>query len=195
MVGAPTFAACVLALLIAASCGPLLGRVATQWFSGRGVSNLLTEIRGAFLPFFVAAIVFDRTTWDSWVVVGCVVGLNQAIAVGRWVARRSGEWSPTLLGGIALGRSRAALLSAQATARGAVVGTLALTLYQVILLEAVLTAFDVPGVSANGSIGSAIFSGSRTEAVLFVTLGAGVMLASEALASWLLQRRSSPSSR
>ncbi len=195
MTGASTLASCVLAVLIAVTFGPLLGRVATQWFSGRGLSNLLTEIRGAFLPFFVAALLFDKTTWDSWVVVGSVVGLNQAIAVGRWVARRSGEWSPSLLGGIALGRSRAALLSARATARGAVVGTLSLTLFQVILLEAVLTALDVPGVNASGSVGAAIFSGSPSQAWLFVILGAGAILATEALASWLLQRRSGPPAR
>lgn len=193
--GLPTLAASGLALAIASLFGPLLGRLATQWFSGRGVSNLLTGIRGAILPVFAAAILSEKTTWDSWIVIGTVVGFSQAIAVGRWTARRSGEWSPSLLGGIALGRSRAALLSAQATARGAVVGTLALTLLQVILLESLLSALNVPGVAPRGSIGAAIFSGSPTETVLFLAVGAGLIQSTELATRWLFQRRSSSMSR
>jgi hypothetical protein len=192
--GFATLASSVLALMIAAFFGPLLGRLATQWFTGRGFSNLLTEIRGAFLPFLLAAIVAEKTTWDIWVVVGTVVGFSQAIAVGRWTARRSGAWSPSLLGGIALGRSRAALLSAQATARGAVVGTLSLTLFQVVLLEALLSALEVPGVNPRGSIGAALLAGNVTDVAFSIAIGAGTVLATEALASWLFQRRADTTS-
>lgn len=195
MTGLSTLASSALALGIASLFGPLLGRLATQWFSGRGLSNLLTEVRGSFLPFLLAAIVAEKTTWDIWVVVGTVVGFTQAIAVGRWIARGNGKWSPSLLGGIALGRSRAALLSAQATASGAVVGTLALTVLQVVLVEALLAALDVALVSPRGSVGAAIFSGSRTEIVFFVALGACAILGTEALTSWLFQRRAGPKAR
>lgn len=191
----PTLTATGLALIIAALIGPLLGRIATQWFSGRGLTNLLTEVRGAFMPVLLCAILAQWTTWDGWVVIGTVVGFTQAITVARWIARRSGEWSPELIGGIALGRSRAALISAQATARGAVVGTLAVTLFQVVLLEALLCALDVPGVGSRGSIGAAIFAGSRTESVFLVGAGTLVILGSEILVSWLFQQRLQLASR
>lgn len=195
MVLLPTVASTLLALLIAATFGPLLGRLATQWFSGRGLTNLLTEVRGAFLPALLGAIVAERTTWDDWVVIGTVVGSTQAIAVARWIARRNGEWSPELIGGIALGRSRAALVSAQATARGAVVGTLAVTVFQVVLLEALLCALDVAGKGPRASIGAAIFSGNRADAVLLVATGTFVILGSEIATSLLFQRRLKLASR
>lgn len=195
MTGASTLASCALALAIASLFGPLLGRLATQWFSGRGLSNLLTEVRGSFLPFLLAAILSEKTTWNIWVVIGMVVGFTQAIAVGRWIARGDGRRSRSLLGGIALGRSQAALLSAQATASGAVVGTLALTILQVVLVEALLSALDVALVSPGGSVGAAIFAGSRTEIVFFVVLGASAILGTEALTSWLFQRRAGHKAR
>lgn len=195
MVLLPTLASTLLALVLAAAFGPLLGRLATQWFSGRGLTNLLTEVRGAFLPVLMGAILKERTNWDTWVVVGAAVGFTQAIAVARWIARRNGEWSPELIGGIALGRSRAALLSAQATARGAVVGTLAVTLFQIVLLEALLSLLEGPGRVPERSIGAAIFLGNRGDALLLVVAGTLVILGSEIATSLLFQRRLKLASR
>lgn len=178
-----------LALLVAVSVGTLLGRVATQWPAGRALANLLMEIRGAFLPFLVVPVIAETSGVAAWVVIGCTVGATQAISVSRWIARRTGEWSPSLLGGIALGRSRAALVTEQATARGAVIGTLAVTVTQVVLLEALMTALALKSVRVEGSAGALLYSGAKTKLLLIIVLGTGAIVATELAASWLLQRR------
>jgi len=183
-----TLASIATATAVAGLFGPLLGRIATQWFSGRGLSNLLIEIRGAFLPFVVSPIVAQLTGWESWLVVGVVVGFMQGISVARWIARRTGEWSPSLIGGIALGRSRAALLSARATARGAVISTLATTTTQVILLEALLRALSLPGLDLEGSVGATLQQGAGFSGLFLVILGTLCVIGTEAMSSWLLQR-------
>lgn len=178
-----------LALLLAVSLGTVLGRVATQWPAGRALANLLMEIRGTFLPFLVVPVVAEASGLPTWVVIGGTVGTTQAISVSRWIARRTGEWSPSLLGGIALGRSRSALVAEQATARGAVIGTLAVTVTQVVLLEALMAALNLRSVRVDGSLGHLLYSGARAELLLVLALGAGAMVATELAASWLLQRR------
>lgn len=177
------------ALVLALSLGVLFGRLATEWMTGRGLTNLFMEIRGAFLPFLLAPVVAETTGLAAWLVVGLIVGLMQAISVSRWIARRSGEWSPALLGGVALGRSRASLLASRAMARGAVVGTLAVTTVQVILLEAILAALELPQVSSRDSIGGRLYYGAGGEILLVLTVGTGMIVLTEVVAGWLLQRR------
>jgi|GEM_PF-1919698 len=189
MSGGETLASIAVALVGAFLLGPLLGRVATQWFAGRALSNLLTEMRGAFLPFLLAPVLLQFTAWPTWLIIGCIVATTQAISVGRWAARRSGEWSPSLIGGIALGRSRSALLSARAMARGAVVGTLATTTIQVILLEAVLAALELDGLDPGASIGASLHRGAGASTLFLVLLGGLLIVGSELLASSVFQRR------
>ena len=74
------FVAVVVATGIAALLGPLLGRLATQWFSGMGFSNRLTEVRGAFLPFILCPLLGETTDLSAWLVIGIVVGFMQAVA-------------------------------------------------------------------------------------------------------------------
>ncbi len=178
-----------LALALGLLIGPLLGRLATQWFSGRGLSNLLIEVRGAFLPFLLAPILAEATHWKSWVVVGIVVGFMQGISIARWIARRTGEWSPSLMAAIALGRSRASILSSRAMARGAVIGTLATTTLQVVLLEAILSALNLPEIVPHGSVGRSLQSGTDSSFFIVLALGSLAILTTEAVSSFFLQRR------
>lgn len=189
MLGLTSLASILVAASIAALLGALLGRLATQWFSGMGFSNRLTEVRGAFLPFILCPLLSETTEFSAWLVIGIVVGFMQAVAVGRWIARRTGEWSPAILGGVALGISRAALISARATARGAVISTLALTAMHVILLEALLAALALPGLNVDGSIGALLLGGGGAETLFPLALGTGAVVATELGSSWLFQRR------
>ncbi len=183
-----TLKSLLLAVSLAALLGPLLGRLATQWFSGRGLSNLLTELRGALLPFVGVLLLVQETTFPPWVAIGLVVGVSQAIAVGRWMARRSGEWAPALLGGIALGRSYAALLSARAQARGAVVGTLGTTVVHLILLEAILAAL-FPTREFGTSLGASLMLHPDENAVLSLFVCGLCVLLTETVGSFVLQGR------
>jgi hypothetical protein len=184
-----SFASIGLALLLALLLGPILGRLATQWLSGSGLSNLLVEVRGAFVPFVVAPLLFILTGWTPWLVIGTVVGLMQGIAVARWIVRRSGEWAPEMQGGIALGRSKAALASKRATARGAVVGTLASVAVHVIFLEAILSALSFPGIDVTDTLGASLQQGSAAAVLLFILAGTVCVIVSEGATAWLLQRR------
>jgi hypothetical protein len=189
LIGITTLGSIGLALVLAAGLGVLLGRVATQWVTGRALTNLLMDIRGAFLPFLLAPVVAETWALPPWMVVGLIIGFMQAISVSRWIARRSGEWSPALLGGIALGRSRAALVARGATARGAVVGTLAATTMRVIGLEASLAAVGLPGISPRGSIGARLYFGTGAELLLVLAVCTGAIVLTELGSSWLFQTR------
>lgn len=189
MIGVTTLLSIGLALGLSCGIGILLGRVATQWVTGRALTNLLMDIRGAFLPFLLAPVIAQTWNLSPWLVVGLVVGFTQAISVSRWIARRSGEWSPALLGGIALGRSRAALVARSAAARGAVVGTLAVTTTQVIVLEAILAAVGLPSISPHGSIGARLYFGTGAELLLVLAVCTGAIVLTELGCSWLLQRK------
>src|SRR5690606_12070944 len=80
--GISTLSSLSLALFIAGAFGPLLGRISSEGLSGRGFSNLLTDSRGAFLPFFVAPLLIEITPFPPWTVIGIVIGVTQAIAIG-----------------------------------------------------------------------------------------------------------------
>lgn len=189
MTGGSTLLSLTVAFAIALSVGPLLGRLSGERLPGRGFSNLLTEGRGAFLTYFIAPALIEATRLPSWIAIGVVIGITQAISVSRWVARREGQWSRTLLAGIALGRSLATLLSARARARGAVISTLALTLIHVISLEMLLTALDTPGLTRSRMIGTAIVQGSIADILPVIALGVACILAAEITSSWLFQHR------
>lgn len=186
-----TLASTLLALFVAVVLGLLLGRAATQWFSGRGLSNLLVEMRGAFLPFLAAPLLSEHTGLSTWVVVGIVVGLMQGVAVARWVARRNDDWAPGLRGEIALGRSRAALASALGTKRGAVTATLATTGPQVILVEYLLSALGMPTLDVSGSLGGALQRGAPFSFLVFLIVGALLLICTEALIAWAFLERGS----
>ncbi len=188
-----TMSSILVALGIALFIGPLLGRFAAQWLTGQGLTSLLLEIRGAFLPFLLAPLVQHLFSLSPWAVVGVVVGLNQAISVARWITKRSGELSSAMLGQVALGRSNAALLSSTSAGRGAVVGTLAVTAVQVILLEALLTGLALPQLDLSRSVGGLLFQGAGASTLLLLVLGGGGIFVSEIAISWLLQRRGAPS--
>lgn len=188
-----TLASILFATLLALALGPLLGRVAAQWFTGRGLANLMTETRGALLPFLLAPLISETLGWSSWAVVGLVIGLNQTISVARWITKNPGEWSSSMVGAMALGRSRAALVSANSTARGAVVATIATTSVQVLLLEAVLAGLNYPGLSLTSTIGGHLQQGLGASLLLLVLVGGAGVYLTEALSSWLLQRRTSTS--
>ena len=170
---------------LATGLGLLLGRAGTQWFGGRGVSNLLMDVRGALFPFLFVMLLLDTTSLTRWLAIALVVGVSQGVAVARWISRRSGEWAPALVGGIALGRSGAALLTRRAAARGAVTATLGATAVQVLSLEGLLHFID-PGPE---NLGSAI-AGASGGGWSAIGLGVGALvLVSETLASRLLQKR------
>lgn len=190
---AASLASILFAVALSLVLGPLLGRVATQWFTGRGLANLMTETRGALLPFLLAPLVTESLPWPSWAVVGLVIGLNQTISVARWITKNTGEWSSSMLGAMALGRSRAALVSANSTARGAVIGTIATTGVQVLLLEALLAGLNYPGLGLSTTIGGQLQQGSGASLLLLLVLGGAGVYLTEMLASWLLQRRTAPS--
>ncbi len=182
-----TLGGTALALFLAAGLGLALGRAATQWFGGRGFSNLLMDVRGALLPFLVAPLLVDRTKMSEWIVIGLVVGVSQAIFVSRWIARRSGEWSPALAGEIALGRSGAALVTRRAAARGAVTATLATTLVQVLTLESLLALVkQQPQAKSVGGWIVQSSHGTWPAAALAIAIG---LLVLEALAARLLKSK------
>lgn len=184
-----SLASTFLALLLAVTLGPLLGRAATQWFSGRGLSNLLVEMRGAFLPFVVAPLLSEHTGLRAWSVVGIVVGLMQGIAVARWVARRGDDWAPGLRGEVALGRSRAALASARGTKRGAVIATLACTGPQIVLVEYLISALQMSTLDVSGSLGGALQQGAPLSIPFFIFLGSLLLILGEALIAWMFVER------
>ena len=130
--------AVVVSALVAVTFGLALGRISTQWFGGRGISNLLTEVRGGLLPFLLIPLLESLALGPRWLTLALVVGGSQAIAVAHWIGRRSGEWSPALVGGIALGRSGAALATRRAASRGAVTATLATGVFQLVSLDGLL---------------------------------------------------------
>jgi hypothetical protein len=191
--GGTTLLALMIALTIAMALGSLLGRISHERVAGRGVSNLLTEGRGAFLPYLIAVPLMETTRWAPWIIIGLVTGFSQAIAVSRWAARREGQWSRTLLGGVALGRSLAALVSARARARGAVIGTLALTLIHVIALEMLLAALqtDPPthALERPLTIGAVLLKNMGADTFPVMALGVACLLVAEAASSWLFQHR------
>lgn len=149
-----TLLSLILALILSSAVGLGLGRVATQWFGGRGLSNLLMDVRGSVLSFLVSLLLLEAYSLQHWLSLGLVVGISQAIAVCRWITRRSGEWTPALVGGIALGRSTAALVTRRAAARGAVAATLATTCLHLLTLEGAVYLFDPEG--ARQSVGALI---------------------------------------
>jgi len=172
---------------VATMVGLLLGRWGFASNPARAIVNLLTEARGALLPFILAPMLLSLGLAE-WCAIGVVAGWTQAVAVARWMLRQNSEWSPSLLGGIALGQSGASLAAESARARGAVTGTLALTVIQVVTLEALL-AWAHDGVHVRDSLGGWIARGGSSS--LFGWLGLTVLLlAVEALASRILQGKS-----
>jgi hypothetical protein len=122
-------------------------------------------------------------------VVGIVVGLMQGVAVARWVARRSDDWSPGLRGEVALGRSRAALASARGTKRGAVIATLATTGPQVVLVEYLISALRMPTLDMKGSLGGDLQRGAPFSFLVFVVVGSLLLILTEALIAWAILKR------
>lgn len=181
-----TLKALLVAVALSVVLGPLLGRIATQWFAGRGLSNLLTELRAALLPFLIVPLVVQGSELPPWIALGLVVGVSQSIAVSRWIARRSGEWVPALLGGIALGRSGAALLSARAQARGAVIGTLGITVVQLVALEALLALLFPTGGLSKSLGGSLVHGVSGSPLFVVLLLGTSISI-TEAFGNWAVK--------
>lgn len=178
-----------LAFAIAGAIGPPLGRIATQWFSGRGLINFLTELRGAFLPFLLVPWLLRATAWPIWICIGIAVGVSQAVAIARWGARRTGQWSPQVIGALALGQSGAAMISARTLGRGAVVATLGALAVQVVLVEFVLSCVSPQLAPAPGAIGRLVLSsGSNATRLLVIALGALFMPACELAIGAVLRR-------
>ncbi len=175
------------AFSVALVVGLLLGRWGIASNPARAVVNLLTQARGAILPFILAPMLLSLGSSD-WCAIGVAAGWSQAVAVARWMHRQNSEWSPSLLGGIALGQSGASLAAASARARGAVTGTLALTVIQVVTLEALL-AWAHDGAQARDSLGAWIAQGGSNSLLGWLGLTV-LLLAVESLASRLLQGKS-----
>lgn len=190
-----TLPSIAIAVAIALVVGPLLGRLAVQRFSGLGLVTALTELRGAFLPFFLVPALVQAAGMDAAYAIALVVGGAQAIAVARWTTRRSGEWSQALVGGLALGRSRAALVSAITRSRGAVLATLGTTTVQVILLEVVLTGLEIPGSVPRDSWGASLWAKTPASQALVLAVGVALVLGTEVASSFLLRRGSRMSLR
>lgn len=117
----------LLAVLLAIVFGYTLGRLAIEWPLVRGLSNFFTELRGALVSFLVAIALYRHGWLEHWQAAGLYAGLTQAVAIARWMSRRSGEWSPAIVGGLALGRSAATLAAERARERGTVRGSITLT--------------------------------------------------------------------
>lgn len=185
---ASTLLSVALALAVAAIVGPLLSRWALGWFSGRGLTNLLIETRGALLPFLAPPLLINGSGLSPTLAVGLTVGVAQGVAIARWGARGSTSWSPLLMGALALGRSSAAALTSQALSRGAVVASLATTAIQVVLVEAVVVLLELvpPDIE---TVGGRLLAGAHlaTPFLLLAVLSLTFLL--ELVASWLLQRR------
>jgi hypothetical protein len=176
------------ALGVALPLGALLGRAALQWFGGRGLTNVLTEVRAALLPFILVPVLRDRVALPDWLLVGGAVGLAQGLALARWMARSEGEWSPALLGGVALGRSDAAVLAERAASRGVVVATASLTLPQLVTLEGLLELADPAGASSG--VGALLVRGSDASWLpSLLGLGAAAFLLEAGVAATLRSRR------
>lgn len=174
-----------LGALLAGSFGLFLGRVGTAWNSGRAFVNLLTEARGALLPFVLAPVVLSIEGMPQWCAIGLVAGMAQAVAIGRWIIRNDSDWS-ALVGGIALGQSGASLAARSAAARGAVTAALALTAVQVVALEALLAWTQRDDV-ATRSLGGVIVLGGGWSALLGGLTLAALLLGLETLAARALQ--------
>lgn len=183
--------AIAIATVIAAVGGLLMGRLSTQWFSGMSAINLLTEIRAALLPVLMVPALGYHLGWPEWLLMGLVVGLWQAGAVARWIARRSGEWSPALVGGIALGRSGAALITRKAAARGAVVATLGSTCLHVAAVEGLFVLMGLLPSGATSSIGAWLIASDGAIWLSAIAMLAVLVLSSEWLASRALQWKKS----
>lgn len=179
----------LVALFIGLGLGTLLSRVAIQWLTGARLVSGLAELRGVFLPFLVAPALAEFAGFPAWLAVGVVTGLGQASSVAHWGTRRTGEWSKALLGGLALGRSRAALVSARTLSRGAVIATLATTPLHVILLEALLTMLALPGAVPHGSIGESLWLNTHISNWVLLSLGAAIVVGTEIAGGLLLGGR------
>lgn len=182
-----SFGTMFLALMIAGTAGIFMGRLSTQWFGGRSVANLVTEVRAALLPILVLPALGYHLDWPQWLLLAAIVGLWQAGAVARWIGRRSGEWSPALVGGIALGRSGAALITRRAAARGAVIASLGSTCLQVAAVEGLLVLVGLASASPTASLGAWLLASDGAIWLFAVGALALLLVASEWASAKVLQ--------
>ncbi len=175
-----------IAFLTALVLGLFLGKASSHSPAMAGLGNYLTEARVALLPIFLAAVVIGLVAWPQYIVIGLVTGLFQALAMNRWIIKRAEDWNPALLSSITLGSSATTLFGQRARSRGAVVATMATTVLQVVLLEALLEAL---GLSTSENLGQTIVRGTLWQATLGLCLVAFSLLTLEFISSLLLQRR------
>ncbi|MCH2111207.1 MAG: hypothetical protein MK135_17945, partial [Polyangiaceae bacterium] len=150
----------------------------------RGLANFLTESRAAFLPIIIAPLVLIPQLLSGWLSVALIIGSYQSIAIARWLSRRSFDWNPALRGGLALGRSAAAIQAKRAAGRGAIAATLGAVCLEVILLEASLALFGLP---VKGGIGTLLIQGDWDAAVGGLVLISLLSCGFEFLSGVLLQ--------
>ncbi len=166
---ASTSIAIACAVVVTVLLGWFLGRLSSQFIATTSILSRLTEARGAVPTVILTPLLARALPLPAPWAIGLVVGAYQGIAVARWIRSRSGQWVPSLVGGIALGRSRAALAARRAARRGAVWVTVALCTVHVVLLEAVLSLVAlVPG--ASHSIGGLLVNGGSGAAMAFAGL-------------------------
>jgi len=99
-----TVAAMALALLVAASLGPPLGRWSTHHRLARFLVGLLTELR--MLPILVALVplLAARSGLPAFVIIGLFAGASRSATLARWTAhvetsqRAFGAWTPARSG-------------------------------------------------------------------------------------------------
>lgn len=189
MLGIPTLIATTVALAVALTLGPLLARLATHWFTGRGLTHLLIQVRAMLLPALSAPLLTQITNMSLTLSIGVSIGVSQGITVARWGTRPAGGWDPTLLGSLALGQTGASWLARQALARGALVSCLATTVIQVVVVEALLSAIKLPGIIPHGSLGERLVVGSPATLPFVILAITFLIFMTELIASLLLQRR------
>ncbi len=193
MLGLPTFLSSGVAVVVALSLGPLLARAAAYFLTGRGLTHLLIEVRGILIPAIATPLLAKSLNLSVTIAIGIAVGISQGVAIARWGTRMGSDWNPSLLGSMALGRSGATWMAQKALRRGAIVATVAVTLVEVILVEALLTIVKFPGLIPHGGLGAHLILGSAASLPFVILAASLAVFIAELLASALLQRRPSKS--
>lgn len=158
----PTVLASVIAVCCAVIGGWALGRIASGSLASLSLLSRLTDARGAVPLLVLAPLVANGAGWSPPLTIGLCVGLYQAVAVARFIQRRGGAFTPSLLGGVSLGQSRVALAARRAAVSGAVWITVAQSTLHVITLQAALALFSLaPG---GPSLGAAFAPGGAPSA-------------------------------
>ncbi len=168
-----TVLASAIAVCFAVIGGWALGRIASGSLASLSLLSRLTDARGAVPLLVLAPLVARGAGLSAPVTVGLCVGLYQAVAVARFIQRRGGAFTTSLLGGVSLGQSRVALAARRAAVSGAVWITVAQSTLHVVTLQA---ALELCSLAPDGPSLGAAFAPGGAPGTRALAMGVAILL-------------------